>query len=334
MIVDDYSPRANWLRRSEKDVADEGGDVGGGFVSAADEDDELAFEAGGKWEALDGFFLRIEGECAGGNDAAAHAEGNEVDDEVEVVELAVGLKFQAITTQPLTELLAGPGLFFVEEPALRDEPFATAKESFAGEVFGGEGGRGDEGEYVVETVGDVEGGRQARWRIEDSDILFVGFESEEDIVAAAEVEVVGDVLLLAEIGVEESWQVGEADGAGDIDADEFGSAGVILFEGSEGGFDIADEAGGFAVKELARRCGDDGAGGAFQQFDSEGVFHALHLAGDGALSEASEAGGFGEAAVFHDELEEGEFVKIEGNSGEELIHSANECILLMNFRQL
>jgi hypothetical protein len=52
------------------------------------------------------------------------------------------------------------------------------------------------------------------------------------------------------------------------------------------------------------------------------------------LGKAGKAGGFGEAAMFDDELEEGEFVKIERDGGEELIHFLHECILLMNFRQL
>src|SRR5690606_7276470 len=75
------------------------------------------------------------------------------------------------------------------------------------------------------------------------------------------------------------------------------------------------------------------ASGSLKQVNSQAVLNALHLARDGALSQAGNLGGLGKAAMFHDEVEKRQFIQIERNSAEEAMHNAHQCMRLMNFTQ-
>ena len=70
--------------------------------------------------------LVIQGQGADGDKADAHAEPDEVDDEIKIVELHGGLDAPALPMHPGVQLLAGLGTFFDKKPILLSEPFQAA----------------------------------------------------------------------------------------------------------------------------------------------------------------------------------------------------------------
>lgn len=60
----------------------------------------------------------------------------------------------------------------------------------------------------------------------------------------------------------------------------------------------------------------------------------MHLAGDGTLREPGDFRCPGEASVLNDQMKQVELVEIEGDRGQIVIHSAHQCMRLMNFMQL
>lgn len=120
--------------------------------------------------------------------------------------------------------------------------------------------------------------------------------------------------------MKEPREISETNGAGDINANFLSSASKFLGNVAERVFDISEKTGGFVEKELAGWSDPNKASGALKQRNSKTVFDTLHLAGDGALSEAGDLGGFCKAAVFHNQMEEGKFIEIEWNGAEKLIH--------------
>src|SRR3954470_16171155 len=124
---------------------------------------------------------------------------------------------------------------------------------------------------------------------------------------------------------EESRQVSEANGAGNPDAQnfrpEFKSSAQRFYRVCNAGKDGARS----RIQRRAGRCQGYGTRGAFEERSSKASFHSGDLAGDGRLRESGGLAGFGEIAVFGDEMKELQFVEIERASGEQFIHGAHHC---------
>jgi hypothetical protein len=75
----------------------------------------------------------------------------------------------------------------------------------------------------------------------------------------------------------------------------------------------------------------DASRGPFEECHAEALFDALHLPRDSALSEPGQFRRLRETAMLRYQVEEVQFVDIEGRRFEELMHERNESMALMNF---
>ncbi len=106
----------------------------------ANKHDEFAGEALFERDAAKAFSLVVKGERAMGDKAHAVAEGDEIDDEIEIVGGHRGSYHETVRFHPLPELDAGSGGFIDEDPVL----FFCPRQDFpeAGFLCGRGGRRG------------------------------------------------------------------------------------------------------------------------------------------------------------------------------------------------
>ena len=191
-----------------------------------------------------------------------------------------------------------------------------------------------EGKGIVKTVGHTQGGRQTFRRTDHAEIQFIGFERREDFPAALRRHTATDLGKMAQIGVEETGEISEPDGPRDAHPHFLARSGELFAQSLDGFLHAADEPGRFLKEKLAGGGEPDAARRPLQQIEPEAGFHPLHLPGDSALGQPSRVGRLGKAAMFYDEAEETEFVKIERRREQKLIHLMHQSIILMNFTQL
>lgn len=203
--------QSNNRARLKQNVGYELLEVGWWVWVIADHDRQFPGEARWEMDSGDSAIAIIEGEGADGDQADAQAEGDQIDDEVKIIELHGGIHPQALAIHPGAQLLAGVGSIIQKQPWLLKKP----SNPFSGWYFGrggGEVGGSDAGEIVGKVMGDAEGFGKAPGLSEDTEVLFVGLEGVEDLTGGLVGDAVAEFGTLAQVRVEEAGEVGETNG--------------------------------------------------------------------------------------------------------------------------
>jgi hypothetical protein len=116
-------------------------------------------------------------------------------------------------------------------------------------------------------------------------------------------------------GADPGAEDGECGDGGEADAEgACGAAGGVAGGDGCGGGEVEDAA-GFGEEGFACGGEEDGAGGSDEEFDVEGAFEFLYLAGEWGLGDAEAGGGAAEVAFFGDGDEAAELFEGECHAG-------------------
>src|SRR4051812_28011956 len=76
-----------------------------------------------KWNPNQCALLIVERQRSNWDEADAHSQGNEIDDQIKIIELHGWLDAPAFAAHPGTQSLAGVGVFIDQQPVLFLQPF-------------------------------------------------------------------------------------------------------------------------------------------------------------------------------------------------------------------
>ena len=268
--------------------------------------------------------MEVGSEGAVGDDADAHAEFHEGDDEIEAIQLHGGSEMGGRLGEPAFEGAAGGGGGCKEKPALVAEMTKDRCWRLPATRGRRSGGWKHDGEFVRESVNQRKRFGEGRRTRTDDEVEFPGFQIAEELLAAVMNHLEARSALLTHGTKEKAGEVGERNGIRNANPDQLRARIERLMKLPVEFGHVAKNGAGAFLEEQAGGGEFDPAGGAFQERSAEAGFHALDLPGESALAETGACGSAGETAMAGDEVEEPKLVEIERNGGEELMHSVHE----------
>jgi ferredoxin len=295
----------------------------GGFT---DDDNDLPNEFRLRHDTLDRTALRMQRKDAVRDEADAEAERDKIRDQVEAIRLHGGFDLDVVAGKPRAEKLAGDRLFAHEEEAL----FGKQARQFGGRNLRRKGRqtdvrRSDGNELVAEAMANFDRAGKLRRRGDDTHVEFAAFDRAQDertgLLAKAKLHARKLFLKTAE----EPRQIREPNRPCDPDPENFGRQVESFAERADRFGHAGEDSTRAGVQGGTGRSETNRTSRSIKQRETEPLFHAANLPGDGALGETRGLTRFGKALMLRDQMEQLQFVKIERAGREKLIHPGNDC---------